>query len=76
MGHLDKFHENDRSSVVRMNMLEDINYRPYCMKCTGLYRLDEWNNDRQLHHKVCGSTTSFPEDFLDRYEKSHSIKLK
>lgn len=61
-------------SIVRQNMIDNENYRPYCMKCSGLQRMNMRLDNLQLQCPKCITITSFPSDFIDRYKTKHNLK--
>lgn len=64
------------SSIVRQNLMDDVNYRPYCgafdKRCT-LPRTQYRTIDSQFICSECGWVSSFPEDFIKRYKEKHSL---
>lgn len=53
-------------SVVRENLLKDPNYAPFCVlpTCSSKGRM-HWTG-RQFRCRVCGNTTDFEAEFIDR----------
>lgn len=64
----------DDSSIVRSNMLEDKNYTPYCMDCSGLVRMKFVSFGKQLVCPKCNKETKFSNAFLGRYSTKHKTK--
>lgn len=62
-------------TIVRQNMIDDKNYRPYCMKCSGLQRMNIRLDNLQLQCPKCKSITQFPSDFVNRYKTKWNLKL-
>ena len=67
------------SSIVRQNLMDNKNYRPYCMnqgargKGDGCYnpRMEYRSVDGQFICPHCKTITEFPEDFIKRYKEKH-----
>lgn len=76
-----EIHPDDVNSIVRCNMLQDVNYRPYCGnniardKIGGCHnpRMVWSNNINQNVCPYCGMTTTYPADFIVRYKDAHGL---
>lgn len=55
-------------TIVRHNLMNDPNYRPYCGNDNhkGLNRV-KWDSNLRQFRCSCGFVTEFPEDFIKRY---------
>jgi rubredoxin len=61
--------------IVRKNLINDVNYRPYC-------GADDCYNPRTQYREVdsqficpnCKWISQFPSDFIDRYKEKHKLK--
>ena len=60
-------------SIVRQNMINNINYRPYCLTCADLIKFEQWTKEEQLECPQCKRTTEFPKHFITRYKSTHKI---
>lgn len=66
--------------IVRRNLLEDINYRPYCGNDLSRDSKDGCYNPRtylrpdgQFICPHCKYVTQFPQEFVEVYKKKHNI---
>lgn len=64
------------NSIVRTNLLADINYRPYCGNNVGCYnpRTEYIPTEWQFICPNCKWRSSFPTDFIKQYKKKHNLK--
>jgi len=66
----------EETSIVRQNLMDDKNYRPYCgsthLGCYGP-RVEYRVSDGQFICPNCKWISSFPEDFIKRYKQKHSL---
>lgn len=60
-------------SIVRKNLLKDINYRPYCgnENCSKTPRTF-WNG-KQFECSCCGWISEFEKEFIDNYKSRYSL---
>jgi len=63
-------------SIVRQNLMDDPNYRPYCgNNGGGCYNpRTQLRPDGQFICPHCKWISSFPEDFVKRYKAKHNLK--
>lgn len=55
------------TSTVRLNLMTERNYSPYCGKpCSAMPRT-YWDHDLKQFKCSCGWVTSFPDDFIKLY---------
>ena len=62
-------------TIIRQNMMDDKNYRPYCgaERCSGGWpRMIQMDN-LQFRCPSCGFNTQIDKDFIDRYRDRWSI---
>jgi hypothetical protein len=66
-------------TIVRQNLMDDPNYRPYCGSNNWTGSKLECNNprtiwtDNQFKCPNCGWVSQFPKDFIDRYKQKHGL---
>ena len=68
-------------SIVRQNLMDNINYRPYCGNNTPRHLSTGCTNPRTEYRTIdsqficpeCKWISSFPEDFIKRYKIKHSL---
>jgi len=67
-------------TIVRQNLMDDVNYRPYCGNTHPSHSPLGCNNPRaeripdlQFKCPNCGWTSSFPEEFITRYKLKHNL---
>lgn len=68
-------------SIVRDNLMKDVNYRPYCGNNTVYNKLGGcsnpktyWDNkSEQFRCPQCMWISEFPEDFIKRYKEKHNL---
>lgn len=62
-------------SIVRQNLMDDKNYRPYCGNIINFcYNpRTELRTDGQFICPNCKWISSFPDDFVKRYKEKHNI---
>lgn len=67
------------ATIVRQNMMDDVNYRGYCGN--GISRLKPggcdnprtiWDGE-QFYCPHCGWRSQFPDDFMQRYKAKHNL---
>lgn len=58
-------------TVVRNNLMTDLNYTPYCggHKCNYRSPRSVWNSYKKQFTCKCGWVSQFPDEFIDRYVK-------
>lgn len=70
-------------TIVRQNLIDDINYRPYCGNVVPRPPVGngcsnprtQWKqNLKQFVCPLCGWTSKFPDDFIIRYTTKHNLK--
>jgi hypothetical protein len=61
------------TSIVRINLMTDKDYRPYCGADSCVYTMprSKWNGS-QFECK-CGWVSEFPADFITRYKEKHNL---
>lgn len=59
-------------SQVRTNMMENINYVPYCMT-SGCHRYSKTDVIETLRCCTCGEVIIYPKEFIDRYKEKHRL---
>ena len=62
-------------SIVRQNLMDNVNYRPYCGRDRGCYnpRTEYRPYDSQFICPHCKWISAFPEDFIKRYKEKHKL---
>lgn len=60
-------------SQVRTNMMEDVNYVPYCLS-SGCSRFSKTSVIGTLKCLKCGDVITYPKDFINRYKAKHNLK--
>jgi len=68
-------------TIVRQNLIDNINYRPYCGNNAPRGRLGRCSNprteyrtyDSQFICPECKWISAFPEDFIKRYKEKHNL---
>lgn len=63
----------DYTSIVRSNMLENKDYKPYCMNCTGLQRLSITTKEGQHKCPICSETTKYSKEFIKVFNITHNL---
>jgi hypothetical protein len=61
-------------SQVRTNMMEDVNYVPYCIPCPGLQRYAKTDTIGTLKCPNCKNVITYPKEFIDRFKAKHNLK--
>lgn len=63
------------STIVRMNLMENKDYSPYCGNCFCPYMAPRTKQNKETFqfHCKCGFVTEFPQDFIDRYKAKHNL---
>lgn len=59
-------------SQVRTNMMEDVNYVPYCMN-SGCQRYSKTNVIGTLKCSRCDHEITYPKDFIDKFKAKHNL---
>lgn len=66
--------EKGEISIVRQNMMDDVNYQGYCGgMCKEMPRTVRMPS-LQSRCPACGWISSYPDEFLSRYAKKHNLK--
>lgn len=68
-------------TIVRQNLIDDVNYRPYCGNNEARQNIGGCYNPRTQYRSVdgqficpnCKWISEFPQDFIDRYKEKHNI---
>jgi len=78
MAHLNadgtEMHQDDVKSIVRSNMMQDVNYRGYCgnNSCKVMPRTIRHVDQNKC--PSCGWVSQYPDDFVARYKLVHKLK--
>lgn len=66
-----------KQSIVRQNLMKDINYRPYCgstnLNCYSP-RTHYRESDGQFICPNCKWISKFPQDFIKKYKEKHNLQ--
>lgn len=64
----------EEETIVRQNLMDDKNYRPYCGNNVSCYNpKTELRTNGQFICPHCKWISAFPEDFVKRYKEKHSL---
>ncbi len=58
-------------SIIRENLINQKDYKPYCGSVRCVYRMPRalWDPAKKQFTCSCGWISEFPDDFIDRYIK-------
>lgn len=67
---------NMEESVVRINLMNDENYNPYCGNWNCKYNSPraKWSKEKSQFTCGCGWVSEFPADFINRYKAKWASK--
>lgn len=73
--HLNKNY-NMEESTVRINLMNDENYTPYCgnWHCKYQSPRTNWDKEKSQFTCKCGWVSEFPADFIKRYKDNWAFK--
>jgi hypothetical protein len=69
-----KQEQMNENSIVRENLITEVNYTPYCGSDSCTYRMPraKWNSKLNQFSCSCGWVSEFPDDFIKRYKEKWS----
>jgi hypothetical protein len=63
------------SIIVRINLMSQVEYLPYCGAnfCSYHWPRVKWDNEKNQFTCACGWVSQFPDDFIQRYKSKWGI---